>query len=371
MKRLTHVLLLLWLLASSNALGATPTIFDLVGKWEGGLEFGKMKFRIILRIAKTDDNKVSIKADIPEQGQKGVPVAAILFNHPEVRIEFDRFGAAFNGKVNDAATEIIGAFDEGPGGRPTDVKFIRSTAPDKPEPKKIFTLKPGESTDPRGYWKTSLEVFPGMNARVGLKVARLDDGTASVDMDNLDFGMTDVPGANVTMDQRKLTAEWQMFQTTFEAKLSEDGKMLEGEWKQGGRVTKVKFDRLAKAATILPDDLEFTAAKGSPKDPAGYWKGTLDVGGQKLRLIVKLGRSKDGSYAGSLNSVDQGGRDMALSSVNRTEDKVRLEMKLLRASFDATLNADGTTLEGQWEQGPAKSPLSFKRITQQEAEKKD
>lgn len=359
------------LLTTAYLRGAEPSIYDLAGKWEGGMEMGKFKFRMILRVVKTDDNRVTVKVDLPDQGTKGMKLGSLLYNHPDVRLEFDRFGAAFNGKVNDAGNEITGSFDEGPGGRPAEARFKRSTEADKPEPKRLYALAAGEAPDPRGYWHSTVEMFPGMNAEVSIKVARVEDGTYAVDLDNLDFGMTDVPGGNVKVDGRALTAEWQMFQATLNATLAQSGKVLEGEWKQGGRAVKIKFDRTDKPVTVVPDGLSFEPAAGKPGDAAGYWKGTLDAGPQKLRLQFRLGRAKDGAYAGAMNSLDQGGREMRLSEVAQTEDKVTLRLKLMQASFEGTVSKDGKTLEGHWSQGPGKMPLKLSRISRKELENQD
>src|SRR5262249_22781878 len=38
----------------------------------------------------------------------------------------------------------------------------------------------------------------------------------------------------------------------------------------------------------------------------GSWQGTLDAGGQKLRLALTISKSADGVYSGKLDSLDQG-----------------------------------------------------------------
>ena len=47
-------------------------------------------------------------------------------------------------------------------------------------------------------------------------------------------------------------------------------------------------------------------AVGNGRDLAGTWEGTLGQGALRLRIVLTIGKESDGTYKGSLNSVDQG-----------------------------------------------------------------
>ena len=85
---------------------AKPTALDLLGKWQGTVEFGKFKFTLVLRITTNSTGRVEVAIDLPEQGQRDMRADALLFNAPDVRLELDQFGTAYNGKVNSSFTEI-------------------------------------------------------------------------------------------------------------------------------------------------------------------------------------------------------------------------------------------------------------------------
>ncbi len=370
MKRIADLLLAaLIALGGASLSAASPSAFDLVGKWEGGIDFGRMKFKMILRVAKTPENRIAATMEIPEQG--GMPLSAMLYNHPDIRLEFDRMGGAFTGKLNAEGNEIAGAFDDGPGGKAMEAKFKKSTEADKPEPVKIFTFSQNEPVDIRGYWKTTMEPFPGMAMRVGLKIGRLPDGTFSAEMDMIDQGAKDIPATKVAYTKPTATMEWQAFQATIEASLSEDGQSMSGEWKQRGKVNKVKLERLSKPATALPDGLSFAPDKSAKGDIRGYWKGTLDAQGQTLRLKIKIGSAEDASLAGSMISVDQGAREFPWTSVTKQENDVRMELKILGAVFSGAVNKNGSEIEGTWQQGVNPLPLKLERSTQTEFEKQN
>lgn len=343
---------------------AKPSSADLAGRWDAVIEFGKIKFRINLKITPTDEGKrIKVTMDNPDQGVNDMPVSAFLYNHPDVRLEIDQFNTAFNGKLGADGSTITGTFEEGPGGRPIDVVFKRNTEPEKPEPVKSYTLAAGETPDIRGYWKTSLEPQPGMVLRLGLKIGRLPDGSFHVLMDSFDQGAQNIPATSVTYTNGAAKVEWGQFSAVFESKLSANGKELVGTWKQGPATTPVTFARLDKPATALPDGISFVPDKISPEDIRGQWNGILDAGGNKLRLILKVGKLPDGSYSGTMASPDQGGREMAVSTAGYTNPVVRLEWKAIRGVFTGTLNKAGTEMDGTWEQWGRPSPLKLQRAS--------
>ena len=100
-------------------------------------------------------------------------------------------------------------------------------------------------------------------------------------------------------------------------------------------------------------------AHSQTKGPEGTWQGTLDVG-QQLRLELTISKKADGTYSGSVNSIDQGSV-IPIDVITVNADSVKIELKSVGAVFDGKLNADGSELTGQFSQGGAVLPLTFKR----------
>jgi pimeloyl-ACP methyl ester carboxylesterase len=94
----------------------------------------------------------------------------------------------------------------------------------------------------------------------------------------------------------------------------------------------------------------------------GNWLGVLEVGGAKLRLLLKISVNTDNSLHASLDSLDQGATDLRVDRVAQTGSSVRVEMKALDAVFEGKLNAEGTEIAGTWAQGGNAWPLVFKRV---------
>lgn len=343
---------------------AQPSVYDLAGHWESTMEFGKFKFDLAIKVAKTAEGKLEAKVDIPEQGAKDIPVSAMLFNYPAVRWEIDPFNTAFNGKINAAGTEIEGAFEEGPGGRPIPLTFKRIDPSKRVEPERRYTFAPGEARDLRGYWEGTISGPRDGDSRVGLKIGRAADGSFAATLDLLDQGARDLPATTVAWTNGTAKLEWKLFQITFDGKLAEDGNQLSGDWKGRGSSSTVAFRRLDQPATVLPAGVSFLADPNRPQDIRGEWGGSLAVQGASLRLVIKIGQTPDGTFAGTLTSPDQGPGEVPITSLGYTNPVVRIEWKGIRGVFKGTVNPEGTRMDGSWEQGGPGLELKLARAGQ-------
>lgn len=97
------------------------------------------------------------------------------------------------------------------------------------------------------------------------------------------------------------------------------------------------------------------------KSIEGVWQGKLSVSGIELRLVVKINKKPDGALAGTLDSIDQGAKDIPLDTVAFSNGTLRIELKSIGGVYEGTLNSAGTELTGTWTQGPNSLPLVLKR----------
>ena len=128
-------------------------------------------------------------------------------------------------------------------------------------------------------------------------------------------------------------------------------------------MTNKSFFRALHIITITSLLAIAVGAQTSTQSPTveGFWQGALEAGGVKLRLVIKISRKPDQTWTGTLDSVDQGAKDIPLTMVTFQDGKLHVEMKTIGASYDGTLASDGNELSGEFNQG-AKLPLDFKRM---------
>ena len=140
----------------------------------------------------------------------------------------------------------------------------------------------------------------------------------------------------------------------FKGRLSDDGAILSGDLTQGEARLPFQLKRTGEAIIAV-------AAKSTPvaKELEGSWEGSLNAGGTVLRLKLKLENRPEGGATGSVVSVDQGGVEIAITTVTQEAQRLKLELPTIAASFSGELK-DGR-LVGDWTQGAGTLPLAFTR----------
>src|SRR6266571_4261203 len=102
----------------------------------------------------------------------------------------------------------------------------------------------------------------------------------------------------------------------------------------------------------------------------GSWKGTLEAGGAKLRLVMTFTRPAGGDYQAVLDSIDQGATIPA-NKFALNGDKLRIDFEKVNGFYEGVLNKDGSEITGTWTQAPNSLPLTFKRAEPGAATKED
>jgi uncharacterized protein len=95
----------------------------------------------------------------------------------------------------------------------------------------------------------------------------------------------------------------------------------------------------------------------------GNWLGTLDTGGVKMRLVLKVTKTENG-FAAKLDSIDQGAKDLPIDSITLKGDKVNFFAAQFGMSYEGTLNEKADEISGTFRQGAGSTPFVFKRIAE-------
>ncbi|HEY0006666.1 MAG TPA: hypothetical protein VGB17_17925, partial [Pyrinomonadaceae bacterium] len=80
----------------------------LQGIWQGTLDVGAVKLRLVLKISKAPDGKYTGTVDSVDQGANDLPIDSISFKDGSLRFEMKAIGATYEGKMNNEGTEISG-----------------------------------------------------------------------------------------------------------------------------------------------------------------------------------------------------------------------------------------------------------------------
>jgi pimeloyl-ACP methyl ester carboxylesterase len=104
------------------------------------------------------------------------------------------------------------------------------------------------------------------------------------------------------------------------------------------------------------------AKKPAGKGIEGTWQGTLKAGVVDLRLAFKISKKPDGSFTATMDSIDQGAKDIPVDEVTWKDATLRLELKKIKGVFEGKANKDFSEVEGKWQQSGQTFPLTMKRV---------
>jgi hypothetical protein len=215
-------------------------------------------------------------------------------------------------------------------------------------------LRAQNAVDPSGHWEGTLKV-PNRDVTIQIDLARRDGATRAT---FTGVNIKGYPLSDVVLDGASVHFLLQVDGGgVFNGTIGDDGKLA-------GEFTTTEGSYALPVTLSRTGDATFEPASKSPaigKDLEGRWAGTLDVNGTAMHITLNLANQPDGTAAGSLANLDQGGVDIPVSAITQTAANVTIEVKVVSGSYTGALNAAGE-LAGTWSQGPLTAPLTFQRV---------
>jgi len=84
-------------------------------------------------------------------------------------------------------------------------------------------------------------------------------------------------------------------------------------------------------------------------DITGSWLGKLSVGAVQLRIVFNIGVNDEGNYTATMDSPDQGAKDIQMGEVSFADDSLIILAPMLRGDYKGKMVND-TSFEGTWTQ---------------------
>ena len=213
-----------------------------------------------------------------------------------------------------------------------------------------------------GHWEGAIQV-PNKELAVQVDLAKDEKGGWFGTIDIPPQNLKGFPLSNVTVKGNSVGFAMKGVpgDPDFDGKLSADSQSITGIFSQGGASLSFALKRTGDAKIEAP-----AKSTAISKELEGSWEGVLSVNGQELHLILKMANQPDGTAAGNIVSVDQGGAEIPITSITQKDSNLKLEVKSIAATYNGDFKAGA--LAGEWTQGGGTLPLNFKR--QGTAEKK-
>jgi alpha-beta hydrolase superfamily lysophospholipase len=276
MKNNMLVMLLLLSVLSCPVFGQTLAK-GFEGSWQGTLEAGGAKLRLVLNVTKSDAGAYAAKIESLDQGAT-IPVDTITVNGNAVRLEIKSVEGVFEGTLNKERTDLTGTFTQGGQSFPLTLKRGGQAVITPP------------SKDIAGSWQSTLEAG-GQKLRLLVTFTKSEAGTYAGKFESLDQGAT-LPIDTVTVNGDAVRLEIKAAAIIFEGILNKDRTELTGTFTQGGQPFPLSFKR-GEQATVMsqpqpspkpkpdysaPANAPYTAEDVVVKTPAGHTlAGTLTL----------------------------------------------------------------------------------------------
>jgi hypothetical protein len=94
-------------------------------------------------------------------------------------------------------------------------------------------------------------------------------------------------------------------------------------------------------------------------DPAGNWKGAMELKGRKFTMALHIARLPNGDLTGALDVINKNLRGIPSSNSRFTVSDLHMEWKAFASIYDAKLQ-DGKIV-GKWRLGNDSAQLVFRR----------
>ena len=129
------LLMLLFLLGLSCQVFAQTQAKDFEGSWEGTLDTGAQKLRLVVTVTKSDTGAYTGKLVSLDQNNAEIPIDTITVKEDAVRLEIKAPPIVYEGTLNKERTELKGTFTQGDQTFPLTFKRTEQAPAPAPSPK--------------------------------------------------------------------------------------------------------------------------------------------------------------------------------------------------------------------------------------------
>ena len=194
-----------------------------------------------------------------------------------------------------------------------------------------------------GDWHGMLSVPPGIELRIGLTIKPKAGGGYDGLLLSPDQTPAPIPLDEVTAQGGVLSFSYKAAGISYSGRWDAARKAWVGDLQQGG-----------------PRPLVLTAGKPDPLPVIagldGDWAGAITPAGATIRIILHVRTSAGGTIV-SLDSPDQGAFGVPLRTLKKDGRKITFTIN--GASFEGTLAANGSTIDGSWAGAAYTGPMTF------------
>jgi hypothetical protein len=212
----------------------------------------------------------------------------------------------------------------------------------------------------QGDWEGTVTIGQAQ-LRLVVRIFKTNDTYRAV-LDSVDQGAKDIPITRLSARADSIQLGLPALDAEYQAALNAGGTEMSGTWKQLKHSYPMTLKRTTEADRIAEPLAAGEYAPRPDSDLQGAWEGTLQVGKVDLRLGLRIAEPAPGTYRAQMDSVDQGARNLPVTSLTYHKPAIRLEMTSIKGVFEGNVSGRDDEIAGTWTQMGKKFPLTFRRV---------
>jgi hypothetical protein len=223
---------------------------NLTGNWQGTLDAGAAKLRLVFKITQAADGKLTASMDSPDQGVRDIRVESVSANDMKLRMEVKSVRGVYEGNLNATRTKVTGHWSQGGGDFPLTLEKGQGNGLAAEAEKLSSTDQAANKLAAMklvGTWDGALSAGPAI-LRLRVHISKTAAGAATGTIDSLDQGANDIPLSAITLKDDKVRFEARGIGGVYEGNLATDGASFAGQWQQGGKSLPLELKK--PAATV-------------------------------------------------------------------------------------------------------------------------
>ena len=334
-----------------NSARTAAALHRMQGDWEGILNAGPEKLRVVFRIIETNGTYQAV-FDSVDQGVTGLPVPKMSAGGNSFSAQIPAISASYVAALNPDGSELSGTWKQVNSSFPLNLK--RTETPDTVTVMTEDQYAPRADSDLQGAWMGELKV-QGVSLRLGLRISEPSPGTFQAVLDSPDQGAKNIPITSLTYNKPAIRLMMDSINGVFEGNLQSQDE-FSGTWTQMRKKYPLTFHRAQINEQTVADGGK-NYGTGNRYQIPGHWKGALSVNGTQLHIVFNIAQMDDHVFR-DVDSPDQGAVGIPATEATISYPNVRLTWKAIGGVFDGKLE-DGK-LSGSWRQGRA-FPLQLER----------
>ncbi len=212
-----------------------------------------------------------------------------------------------------------------------------------------------------GDWQGNLKVS-GMNLRLVFHLSLDAKGELHGTLDSPDQGATGIPVSRVVLQKDSIRIEVAAIMGTFAGRFNRRQQRFVGSWHQGGKAIPLALNRVEKSKQKQAAPQGKPISQADLKKVSGIWQGVLKVSGLELHLVFKISTTPEGRLSATMDSPDQGARDIPCGKVVFARDSLRVEVPRVVGFFEGKVIPGKNKIIGHWVQGGRTMALELQRV---------